>query len=38
MGDVKSATTLIDQIIKENSENFAIVQLAEKAKGQILAK
>lgn len=38
MGDEKSATTLIDQIIKENSENFAIVQLAEQAKGQILAK
>ena len=38
MGDVKSATTLIDQIIKENSENFAIVQLAEQAKGQLLVK
>jgi len=38
MGDEKSAKILIDQIIKENSENFAVVQLAEQAKGEILAK
>ena len=38
MGDIKSAKVLIKQIIKDNSDNFEIIQLAEQAYGSILAK
>lgn len=38
MGDTLSAKILIEQVIKENSENFKIIQLAEQANGEILAK
>ena len=38
MGDIKSAKVLIKQIIKDNSDDFEIIQLAEQAYGSILAK
>ena len=38
MGDEKSALSLIEQIIDENSDNFDIIKLAEQANGVILAK
>ena len=38
MGDIKFSQSLIKQIIDENSDNFEIIQLAEQANGEILAK
>ena len=38
MGDKKSAERLIKQVISENSDNFAIIQLADQANGEMLVK